>query len=53
MRLLYGTVLKIPKFAKKEIEDIVNPYLEFYPQCDRALIKERAVRCIIQRHKLI
>lgn len=50
---LYDTVIKIQKFTKNEIEDIVNRYLEFYPQRDRALIKERVIRCITERQKMI
>lgn len=53
VRSLYGNVLKMPKLAKSEIADIVNPYLEFYPQRDRAIIKDRVIQCITERQKLI
>ncbi len=43
----------MPKLAKSEIADIVNPYLEFYPQRDRAIIKDRIVQCIAERQKMI
>lgn len=50
---LYGAVLKLPKLTKNEISEITNPYLEFYPQRDRAIIKDRVVQCITERQKLI
>lgn len=53
VRSLYGTVLKLPKLTKYEIAEIANPYLEFYPQRDRAIIKDRVVQCITERQKLI
>ena len=50
---LYGAVLKMPKLTKNEITEIVNPYLNFYPQRDRAFIKDRVVCCITERQKMI
>lgn len=50
---LYGAVLKVPKLTKNEITEIVNPYLNFYPQRDRAFIKDRVVCCITERQKMI
>lgn len=49
---LYGSVLKLPKFTKAEINDIISPYLEFYPKRDRSIIKNRVEQCILQRQKL-
>ena len=49
---LYGKILKLPKFTKNEIAEIINPFLEFYPQRDRAIIKERVLQCIIERQKI-
>lgn len=49
---LYGPVLKFPKFTKAEIDDIISPYLEFYPKRDRSIIKNRVEQCILQRQKL-
>ena len=49
---LYGSVLKFPKFTKAEIDDIISPYLEFYPKRDRSIIKNRVEQCILQRQKL-
>lgn len=49
---LYGSVLKFPKFTKVEIDDIISPYLEFYPKRDRSIIKNRVEQCILQRQKL-
>ncbi len=53
VRSLYGTVLKFPKLTKDEIAEIANPYLEFYPQRDRVIIKDRVVQCITERQKMI
>lgn len=53
IRSLYGAVLQIPKLTKNKIAEIVNPYLEFYPQRDRAIIKDRVVQCITERQKMI
>lgn len=53
VRSLYGAVLKLPRLTKDEIAEIVNPYLEFYPQRDRVIIKDRVVQCITERQKLI
>lgn len=50
---LYGAVFKLPKLTKDEIAVIANPYLEFYPQRDRAIIKDRVVQCITERKKMI
>lgn len=50
---LYGRVLNIPKFSRAEIEKILTPLLEYYPQCDRAIIKERVVQCITERQKVV
>lgn len=49
---LYGSVLKFPKFTKAEIDDIISPYLEFYPKRDRSIIKNRVEQCILQRQIL-
>ena len=49
---LYGSVLKFQKFTKAEIDDIISPYLEFYPKRDRSIIKNRVEQCILQRQKL-
>lgn len=49
---LYGSVLKFPKFTKAEIDEIIKPYIEFYPKRDRAVIKNRVEQCILQRQKL-
>lgn len=53
MHSLYGSALKLPKFTKTEIDEIVNPYLEFYPMRDRTIIKNRIEQCILERQKHI
>lgn len=50
---LYGAVLKLSKFTKEEIDELIKPYLEFYPKRDRAIIKNRIEQCILERQKLI
>lgn len=53
VRSLYGAVLRLSKLTKDEIAEIANPYLEFYPQRDRTIIKDRVVQCITERQKII
>lgn len=53
VRSLYGAVLKLPELTKDEIAEIANQYLDFYPQRDRAIIKDRVVQCITERQKII
>lgn len=52
-RSLYGAVLKIPKFTKAEIDELLTPYLDFYPKRDRGVIKNRVTQCIADRQKMI
>lgn len=52
VRSLYGEVLKLPELTKDEIAEIANLFLEFYPQRDRAIIKDRVVQCITERQKM-
>lgn len=52
-RKLYGKQLSMPKFNEKEILEILEPYLEFYPKRDRGLITDRVVSCIMIRQKFL
>lgn len=49
---LYGKQLKIPAFTAAEIETVLKPFLEFYPERDRGIITDRVTACIIERQKL-
>ena len=50
-RNLYGGALRIPKFTAKEIIEVLEPVLEYYPERDRGLIADRVVECILTRQK--
>ena len=50
-RTLFGTVLKIPKFSKNELNEMLAPLLAYYPQRDRDIISERVIACITERQK--
>ena len=51
-RALYGRQLKMPKFARAEIEELLAPMLEYYAARDRGIITDRVVECILSRQKL-
>lgn len=50
-RSLYGPVLKMPKFTRKDITETLKPHLEYYTERDRGIITDRVVECILQRQK--
>lgn len=50
-RALYGSQLKIPKFSKVEMTEILQPILEYYSQRDRGIITDRVVASILTRQK--
>lgn len=50
-RSLYGSVLKIPKFTRKDITELLKPCLEYYAERDRGIITDRVVECILIRQK--
>lgn len=52
-RTLFGTVLKIPRFSKNELNETLAPLLAYYPQRDRDIISERVIACIMERQKLV
>ena len=52
-RALFGKVLSIPYFSKRELRIILEPLLEYYPQRDRGVILDRVTECIVQRQKHI
>lgn len=48
---LYGKQLKIPQFAASEINEVLKPFLEYYPERDRGIIADRVITCITERQK--
>lgn len=50
-RSLYGSVLKIPKFTRKDITEILEISLEYYAERDRGIITDRVTQCIMGRQK--
>lgn len=53
VRSLYGKQLKIPKFSRNEILEVVNPLLEFYAERDRGIISDRICETILIRQKFV
>lgn len=51
VRNLYGGIIKLPKFKKEQLSDILQPMLEYYPQRDQGIISDRVIECITQRQK--
>lgn len=49
---LYGKVLKMPKFTQTELQEILDPLLEFYPLRDKFIISERINTTIFERQKM-
>lgn len=52
-RSLTGPQLKLPRLEKAEIEDLVQPLLEYYPLRDRGIILDRVNICIQNQQKKI
>ena len=50
-RALFGTDLKILKFSKNELSEMLAPLLAYYPQRDRDIISERVIACITERQE--
>ena len=50
-RNLYGSQLYLPKLTGREIREILEPALIYYPQRDRSIIADRVVDCILLRQK--
>lgn len=49
---LYGTVLSIPEFTKKEMREHLHSVLQYYAERDHSLLVDRAVNCVlIQQRK--
>lgn len=52
-RNLYGPQLFIPKLTAQDIQDVLFPTLEYYPQRDRGIILDRVKACILSRQRLL
>lgn len=50
-RNLYGTQLTIPKLTATDIQEVLQPLLEYYPLRDRGIIAGRVEACILIRQK--
>lgn len=51
--VLYGTVLSIPEFTKKEMRGHLHPVLQYYAERDHSLLVDRALNYVmIQQRKL-
>ena len=50
-RSLYGTQLTLPKRTTNDIQEVLRPILEYYPQRDRGIIADRVEACILTRQK--
>lgn len=46
---LYGEQLVVPKLTKKEIQEELEPLLEYYPERDRGLIADRVTYSILKK----
>ncbi len=50
-RSLYRPRLMMPKLTERDIQAVLNPVLEYYPQRDRGIISDRVEACILSRQK--
>ena len=53
VRSLYGQQLQIRKFKETEIENMLAPLLEYYPQYLRGIIRDRVITCIMIKQKTL
>lgn len=53
MESLYGRQLQVPHFTRKELYDLVEPLLPYYPQRDQALIADRVCETVLYRQKAL
>lgn len=50
-RSLYGIQLVMPKLTAFDIQAVLQPVLDYYPQRDRGIITDRVEACILTRQK--
>lgn len=48
-RSLYGAQLVVPKLTASDIQNVLRPVLDYYPQRDRGIIADRVEACILTR----
>lgn len=53
MQGLYGKQLRMPKWTRKELQDMLDPLLEYYAVRDRELIADRVCETILSRQREI
>ena len=46
---LYGAQLQIPRFTRRDVQDILEPLLPCYAERDRALIADRVCTCVLRK----
>lgn len=51
VRNLYGRQLELPKFTRKQLREMLEPLLEYYPEHDRGIIADRVIETVITRQK--
>ena len=51
MESLYGKQLEIPTFTRKQLTQMVEPMLEYYPARDRDLIADRICETVLVRQR--
>lgn len=52
-RALFGKQLQIPGFTESQINEMLVPLLQYYPERDRGIISDRVTACILSRQKYI
>ena len=50
-RSLYGPQLAIPKMTADQVQEVLRPALDYYPQRDQGIIADRVEACILTRQK--
>lgn len=50
---LYGKQLQLPKFTRKELMELLEPLLPYYPARDQALIADRVCETVLIRQKVL
>ena len=53
VQALYGKQLRLPRFSRRELMEMLEPLLEYYPARDRLLIAERVCETILLRQKMV
>lgn len=51
VRSLYGAQLRLPRFTRRELTEMVQPMLSYYASRDRGIITDRVCETVIARQK--